>query len=489
MKKAIILFLSLVLTLSSIFAVSMNVELTTEYPSEAPYFVGTHITEVNVWFEDSGVRIIPSNSTINLEVGSQNITLIKNEDHFTSNNSLYIMDGDLVSNNLLVKLSTPLFANLNSVKIYKVESLDDYVTYDFRGLKSEYNVGQNIDIVLDFNFVNKTLFGLHCFLLSPEVKKSEFDCDGDSCRKTITMPELPNITLKTFCNSKYINQTIPMYLEKDINASRDLNILVVNPAEGVVTNPFTIDFQVKYPNGLPLENNNLELFIDGAEKNVSYSGRDVYSINYLLIPYTNLDENILLLFNNNNYKINLDEDLLPDTWFWVLLFVLIIIFSGILFMILFSLLRKDDLNALILERDTKTDKLKALNRDLLEGQITKAKFNSLSEELQFDIADLNSRIIKLKKITPKEQYKMIKTSNNEPDVNDPSEKLLKMISTTKTPEAKGKSNKKSIFDKIFQEEKKKDDDEDKKELTKAVSSINSSDDSNSDDFDVNSWSK
>jgi len=433
MNKKILILLLLLMS-SFVLGDTLDYSLNTSYPDSEPYFIGTNVKEISISILDSSKNIIDSAyEYLDIKIGNESFKLYKKDKSYVSNKDFIISEDNVSSGNMIVRVDTRVEKVSNTMKAFTVKPVSDYLTYDLN-VKDSYNLKQKIIFDFEVKFLKSSMSDLSCYFRSPILKDSSIGCEDNVCLRTIDMiaPETGNVyNYEIFCSSKYQNKIIPLYIKVPITVSNNLNIELVNPKDGVPTNPFNLKFKLTYPNGLPLESQNLSVSVDGKEKKVKYLSNSEYSINYFLFPFTTLDENITFGYNGNTYNETVNVGLKSALWFWVSLFVILIIVISNVLLLVFKVFKKEDVNDLIARRDLYMDKSRGLKDQYLAGQMTKTTYDGLKKDYQFKIATLNSKIIKLKKITPKEQLddieKTVKASIPKKKVESTPDYLLKAL--------------------------------------------------------------
>jgi len=108
--------------------------------------------------------------------------------------------------------------------------------------------------------------------------------------KILDVPLTEISDLKQYINSNYNSMLSNEFdniseifsKNKELTLTDDVKIELLNPKDGIINNPFFIDFKVIYANGVPLENKNISVFLDGKSKSVTLLSNGGYSINYTI---------------------------------------------------------------------------------------------------------------------------------------------------------------------------------------------------------------
>jgi len=152
---------------------------------------------------------------------------------------------------------------------------------------------------------------------------------------------------------------------------------VTNPKNTVISNPFELCFTVLYTNGDSV--NDMGIFkinLNDSEKEY-YIRNNSFCYNKLLIPFTNLDENLGFSFNNKIYYAQITEPLNPGTY-WTLFLIIVGIFILInIILILRAIFSRETMEDLTIERDNYKTKLKEIKEKYLQGDIN-SRFAAIS---------------------------------------------------------------------------------------------------------------
>gem|GEM_PF-4265779 len=520
MYKKLLLTIFLLGLVLPVHANTLNFGLTTAYPDTEPYYLGTQIKEIKIWITDNSNNIVaPVENQLEISIGPDKIQLYKKGVYFVSNTEFFLESKHVTANNLVIKIDTLLEGVTQTAKAYKLRDVSEYIKTELVNIKDFYNAGQTISFDIKYNTIASNISNPECVLIQPAIAENKFVCN-ELCQLNVEMPNATDNSkqeFKIFCYINVQGKLLPIYISKNIDLSSDLNVNILNPNNGVVDNPFVIELNAFYPNGLALENNSVSVKLNEKEKNITVLPDGTLQINYLLIPYMTLDKTIVLSYNGVDYKKKINIKLKPAFWFWIVIAVLLFIILINLVFALMKLLKKDNLNDLIAKRDLYLDKYKSLKKEYLAGRTTKAVYDELNSEYQINISLLNNKISKLKSITPKSQYseivhqiknssklsiddnkeenppdELIKTltkkQNKEvPELQNPEEKELEI---PELPELKEELPTQSIFSKLFGKKKETEEktledkiDEVKETLPKTE---NETDDEN---IDINVWKK
>jgi len=446
--KIFFTFSFVLLLIGFVFSNQINYELNTVYPNSSPYYIGTKITDLKISLTDDNKQVIDYSTIPNLSVklGLNKYTLSK-ESGVYHLKDIIITNEMLIDNKLIVSVLTPLEgAYTNTKQTYIIDDSSDIIKLKNKP-EEQYKVltiGQQKMISLEFEDLKKQqISNLKCFL---DLYDSEniFDCStasGNICTYNYTVKEDSN-GLNIFC---YFDKTIkekktyPLRISINAQSKEGLKISeLVNPQNGVIENPFELCFFVEYANGDRITD--LGLFtIAISDLTKDYYLRDNYfCFNYILIPYTALDENLALTFNNKTYYTQITKDLTPGTY-WTIFFSIVGLFILInIIFILRAFLSKEDINDLTNQRDNYKNKLKELKEKYLQSEITKKEFDLKLNEYSIKISYLNERLLNVKR-----QKKNIDSEIKEEKTEDIKD----------THEDKPKKAPKELLNAIFSEKK------------------------------------
>jgi hypothetical protein len=399
-------FLLIILLFSScVFADKLNFELETTNPISEPYFKGTTVKEIKVDIVDSADNILSKNfDYLDLKLGDEKIKLYKKNSSYISTSEFRISNSHVKLERLIFNVETPIPGVSVVSKSFSMDQLENYAKYEFIDLKEIYNKGQEVNLNLKLEFLKPNMSIDKVYLLNPSIENNVFSCEENNCNQKFKVPsdsELLEIEILGYLN--YGDKTVPLYITASLPTSEKVNLEVFNPKDGVVGNPLSLEFGLFYENGLELDIDNFKLFLDGDEKKVRKTSDNKYSINYLLFPYFSVDNNITIQHNENTYYKQLEIDLRPGTWFWVVVIVILLLIGFNVFLLIRKVLKKEDVNELIAKRDFYIDDLKRLKKDFLGGKLSKSVYDNSVQEYKLQISMLNSRILKVKQILSRKE--------------------------------------------------------------------------------------
>jgi len=493
--------------LTAVSGYTLDYSLETAYPSNAPYYLGTQVKAIKVWIMDGNTKINSDYSFIEVQIGTKKLKLNKKDKTFSSSEKFYITSDNLTAGKLVLNVTTPMSNVTNKTKTYNVEDPAKYVKATL-STKDFYNPSQTIDLNVSLDYLTPDVSSPTCYLLNPFEKNNLFTCSTKDCYKKTKMPEDANNEqlLEVFCYVSKGESLIPIYIQKDLGVSNDLILTITNPEKsGVVISPLFLLFKLNYPNGLPLENHAITVYVDGKIKNITVLSSGEYQLNDLLVPYLNYKRDIKLRYNDKIYLKQVNIYLKPALWFWIFSGVVLFIILMNLILLFYRLFKREDVNELVAERNLYVDKTANLKKEFLAGKLTKSSYDELTKDYEFKIAYLNSKIIKLKKLSPEDQYKQIRSQIKSPMLENkmlPDDSLLKTIGSKepkvqekkpelKMPEIEQKEKKPGFFETLFakKEVKEKTVEEKIAEVKKTLPKTQGGLSESEDNIDVNAWKK
>ncbi len=417
----------------------INYEINTQYPNSSPYYIGTNIVDLKILLVDSNKQILnyPNINNLSVKIGTNKYTFSKDSGNIYHLQNTIITKDMLTDGKLVLSIITSLEGSFTNTKqtypigditeIIKLKNnpLDDYKTL---------TIGEQKEILLNFeDLKNQQISDLKCSLNSYDSETS-FDCSkSNNCNYLLTVKEDTN-TIPIYCTfNKTIKGTKTYPLNLIINSTllEGLKIgEVTNPKNTVISNPFELCFTVLYTNGDSV--NDMGIFkinLNDSEKEY-YIRNNSFCYNKLLIPFTNLDENLGFSFNNKIYYAQITEPLNPGTY-WTLFLIIVGIFILInIILILRAIFSRETMEDLTIERDNYKTKLKEIKEKYLQGDINKREFESKLNEYSIKVSYLNERILTTRKKEPKQTFdetiKEEKDTNNY-KANKPSSELMNAI--------------------------------------------------------------
>lgn len=524
---SLILYFNLVVLLvilsSSICAYAFEYSLETAYPDTQPYYLGTQVKSIKVWLLEDNEKIDVNANFIDLRIGKDVLRLNKKDKIFSTNDNFYITKDNITSGNMILEVITPIPNVINKNVSYKIEDPAKYITLELLDLKENYNIAQTVDLNISFKYVVNDLALPTCYSLNLTQKNNLFTCAGTKCTKSIKIPNDANVeyNLNIFCYTKKGESLIPLYINKTLKITNDLILTITNPdSKGIVNNPLFMNFRLEYPNGLKLDTRLIEIYANDRSKSITHLENGEYQINELFIPYTDFNKQIKIVYNGNTYFKEVRYSLKPASWFWITVVVILLIILMNLVFLIIKLFKKEDVNQLIAERNLYVDKLSNMKKEYLGAKMTKSSYDEFTKDYEFKIAYLNSKIIKLKKLSPEDQYKQIKRSIQTPEMKEtpkpddllkalktkqpeivkpeevninvkPIQSLeIKQIETKPEIQDKGIEKKPGFFEKLFtKKEKVPETLEDKLAEVKKILPKSNNDNNDEVDLDINTWKK
>ncbi len=427
MQKILILILSVLFLSSFCLATDVNLSIKTIYPDTSPYYVGTTITSLKLDIIKDSVNKNDDYNTIEISIGESKFTLKKVSKQFSINPNYIILPTDVKSNELAIKIITPIEGLVNNTFKIRVLDPNEIFRYNIDGLNSVYNKNQDAEINIRFDII-KSATNLGCYVTNPTVDDRVVSCNNNICSKVIRAQDTNGyFNASILCSVTYNNKQIPQNIILHIPLSNQLNIDMVNPKDGLVLNPFSVDLNVSYSNGLKLESDDLELYVNGLLKSASVND-GILSYNSLLIPFTDFNDSVMIKYRDSSYTKDFTLSLRPAYWFWIAIALVLLVIIVNISLLIYKVYKKEDLDVLIQTRDSYMQKLNEIKQQFSTLRITKATFDELSQEYQINISNLNSKIVKLKGMQNAKKEHLDRIEN---EIKKPAELKPKLIEPPK----------------------------------------------------------
>ncbi len=416
----VFLFL-LIFICNSAFADNLNYSITTELPDKDPYYIGTFVKDLSIYFTNDLDKVVNNDlNYLNVKLGNLDYKFLKEKDNKYHLRNFYVLEEHVINSRFSIEIKTPL-EQPNVKKSYAVKDISNYLK-----LKNNINnfskltVGEKIQLYLEFESL-KDISNLNCFIQYNNVK-SNLNCERNVCIINFLVPETLN-EINFVCNYEKTIDNLKSKYPFVINLRPELLTgiyikEITNPEKKVIKNPFEVCFNIYYKsNRLLRDYYNLDLYVNNVKTNF-YDKENNYCFNKFLFPYTKLDLDLTLIYDDSEYYFNYNEKLKPGL-FWILVFVFVILFIIVnVIFIIRSLVSKEDLDSLVSKRDSYQARLKLIKEKYLQGNLDKKEFEKDLQEYTIKISWLNEQILRLRKQSksnsPKFLPKNLETSQKAP---------------------------------------------------------------------------
>ncbi len=434
LKKTIftIFFIFLFITLSnSVFSNSINYEISTDLPVKDPYYVGTLVKDLSISFVDSSNILIKEDyNSLKVKLGLEEYLFLKEKDNKYHLRNFYIQSNFIINNRFAIDIKTPTEGYSNTKKSYAIRDIsNNLILKNNPELQfSKLTVNEKIQLYLEFESI-KDISNMTCFI-SYNNSKSNLNCNRTVCSINFLVPEeLKEINF--ICNyDKTVDDVktkYPFILTINPELSKGIYIKeIINPEDRVIKNPFEVCFNIYYKsNRLLKDYYEIDLFVNNVSTNFYDKGNN-YCFTKFLFPFSNLDLDLVLLFDDSEYYFEYDEKLKPGL-FWIILFIIVIGFIIInIILIIRSITSKEDLNSLVDKRDAYQTRLKLVKDKYLQGNLDKREFEKSLQEYTIKISWLNEQILRLRK---EDKFKAPKFVPKTQDSKQAPQELLNALNT------------------------------------------------------------
>jgi len=402
-KYFLVIFLTLSFT-SILFANQIKYDLSTTNPNNGAYFIGTTINDLKISFIDFNNNILEQNITsLEIKIGTERFFLQKESD-FTYHLRNQIINTNMVADSkLIVSIITMLQGQyLNTKQTYKIGDISEIIKLknnpeeDYKKL----TIGQDLTIKLHFeDLINQQIKNIKCNLDSFD-SENKFNCDtiNECLINTVISKDTSNLDI--YCLFDKIDtkgyKTYPLVYTIIPTLSQGIKIgNLTNPKDGEIGNPFEICFNPIYESGFPITNKNFKLLLNNEEQEI-YSRGNSFCFKNFLVPYTTLNKDLVLEYNNQQYTSQINTKLKPGQyWTWFIIILSIIIFINLI-LILKAIFSRETYEDIIKQRDNYKNRLVIIKEQYLQGEINKKEFESKLNEYSIKISWLNERALQKK---------------------------------------------------------------------------------------------
>lgn len=407
------------------YSANINYELITN--SSAPYYSGTLINDLKITFIDNNSIINYSLDYLNIKIGNEKYTLNKSSDNSYHYRNFILTNNNIIDNKIIIQILNPLEGQYSNIKqTYMSGNISDIITIKSNPEKeySKMTIGEPIKFILTFDDLKKeNISNMNCYLDALN-SENKFECTKNECNYDIIAEDK---NYEILCNfDKLINntkKTYPLYFKIIPEISEGLIIgKTTNPKDNKINNPFEVCFELLYKSqNKVVDLTNIIIKINDSTKDI-YLRNESLCYSKFLIPFTELNDNIIVEYLNEEYEFKINSKLKSGTYwniFFIVFGIIILINLVLLFKALFI---KETIEDLTQQRDNYKNKLKNIKEDYLQGKITKKEFDNKLNEYSIKISYLNEKLINTKpkefnaKIMPKQMTTETKNTKANADL-------------------------------------------------------------------------